>query len=50
MANILCARNPEKTIPLNIAGPKVLLTDEGKEYAFTSAKNFQKKLELNKNT
>jgi len=48
LANILCARDPKKTIRLDIAGPQVLLTDEGKEYTFTSAKNIIRNLRISR--
>jgi hypothetical protein len=46
LANILCARTPEKTVRINIAGPQVVLSDDGKEYSFVSSKNFRRKLKL----
>lgn len=46
MANILCSCDPKLTIPVDIAGPKVSLLANGKEFAFTSGKSFQTKLFL----
>jgi hypothetical protein len=46
LANILCARNPGKTIELDIAGQDAILADSDKQYRFISTKNFQKKLQL----
>jgi hypothetical protein len=46
MANILCARTPGKVVQLKIAGPEVVLSDEGRDYSFTSSKTIQKTLQL----
>jgi hypothetical protein len=48
LANILCARRPDKTIEIRISGPDVILTDAADEYRFASNKNFTKTLRLSR--
>jgi hypothetical protein len=48
LANILCARTPGKTVRINIAGPQVVLSDEGKAYSFASSKNIRQEFHLNR--
>jgi len=50
LANIFCARTPKKTVRINIAGPQVVLFDEGKLYSFLSSKNIRQELSLNRKT
>jgi hypothetical protein len=42
LANILCSREDQKELTLNIAGEKVILADGRKEYSFSSSKGFTK--------
>jgi hypothetical protein len=48
LANILCAREPEKTVQVILSTNKATLIDGAVNYEFNSAKQFDKKFNLSK--